>query len=193
MNKPHIKLIRLLLSFLLLGGSILIHGQDFIVGIQYSIDNQNFIRHSDDFKTPDFKSSKIGLITEFSPFFSKFFISTGAEYMMNDIGNSISIPLTFRLALGEKIRPFIEGGAYYNYVLEDSEDEYIYKSDLGAKTEIGLLFILNKKWRIEAGYNYNFGFTPALEEEILLPLNQVSIEQYRRRESGFSFRVKHRF
>lgn len=169
------------------------HSQNFVAGIQYTIDKQYFVRQSDDLHTPTGESNKAGLILEFTPYYSKFFIASGAHYMMNDLGNSIMVPLTFRLALGKKIRPFAETGGYYNHVLEDISEDFSLKNDVGVLSEIGVIFSLSKHWRLEAGYNYILGLTPALEEEILLPLNQVSLEHYRRNERGFAFRAKFTF
>jgi hypothetical protein len=158
------------------------HSQNFVAGIQYTIDKQYFVRQSDDLHTPTGESNKAGLILEFTPYYSKFFIASGAHYMMNDLGNSIMVPLTFA-----------ETGGYYNPVLEDISEDFSLKNDVGVLSEIGVIFSLSKHWRLEAGYNYILGLTPALEEEILLPLNQVSLEHYRRNERGFAFRAKFTF
>lgn len=167
--------------------------QDFILGLKYGYGNSTFIRQSDNLKTPTYKTHKAALIAEFSPYYSRLFIITGAAYEINDLSQNITIPLTLRVVFGKTVQPFIEGGAYYSYVLNDESDDFILKNDLGAKVMAGLLINLGKNWRLELGYNYRFGFTKALEEEILLPLNQVMLEEYRRISGSIDLGIKYRF
>jgi hypothetical protein len=170
-----------------------LHAQDINIGLKYGFGNSVYSRMVDDVKTNEYQFNKTAFIIEFSPYFGKIFICSGVEYKMNDLGKMISVPLTFRLAFYKKIRPFIEGGAYYNYILDSKDSYYSLTNDIGAKVGMGLLFYIGKRWRIESGYYNRFGFTGGLQEEILLPLEQVQIEDYRLREGSFEFCVKYRF
>lgn len=168
-------------------------GQDFILGVKYGYGTHSFIRQSDDKKTPSYTTQKIGLVTEFSPYYSHLFIISGIAYEINDLGNSISVPLTARIVLGNTVRPFFEGGGYFNYFLADSSGVYSLKNDLGANLMAGILVHIKKHVRIELGYTYRFGLTTALGEEIMLPGGQDMQEEYRRKSGSIDFCIKYRF
>jgi hypothetical protein len=169
------------------------YAQDINVGLKYAFGNTVYSRATDNVKTNNYQFNKGAIVLEFSPFMGKFFICSGVEYKTNDLGSIISVPLTFRLAFYKKVRPFIEGGAYYSYILHSNDDYFTLTSDIGAKAGLGLLIYFNKRWRAEAGYYNRFGFTGGLEEEVLLPLSQVQIEEYKLREGSLEFCVKYRF
>jgi hypothetical protein len=169
------------------------YAQDINVGLKYAFGNTVYSRATDNVKTNNYQFNKGALVLEFSPFMGKFFICSGVEHKTNDLGSIISVPLTFRLAFYKKVRPFIEGGAYYSYILHSNDDYFTLTSDIGAKAGLGLLIYFNKRWRAEAGYYNRFGFTGGLEEEVLLPLSQVQIEEYKLREGSLEFCVKYRF
>ena len=170
-----------------------IYAQDFILGIQYGYGTTSYFRQSDNHKTKGYMTQQASLITGFSPYYSHLFVFSGIAYEMNRLNTSLSIPLTLRIVLGETIRPYAEFGGYYNYLLESNTKDFAIKNDLGAKVAVGLLVNLNKHWRMDLGYNYRFGFTKALEEEILLPLGQVLLEEYRRKSGLVCLSVKYRF
>lgn len=193
MKNKNLHLLNYLIILLLYCIPTHVTAQDFILGLKYGYGNSTFTRQSDNLKTPTYKTHKAMLIAEFSPYYSRLFIITGAAYEMNDLSQNITIPFTLRVVFGKTIRPFIEGGAYYSYVLNDESDDFTLKNDLGANVMAGLLINLGKNWRLELGYNYRFGFTKALEEEILLPLNQVMLEEYRRKSGSVDLGVKYRF
>ena len=169
-----------------------LYSQNFIMGVQYGIGSQHFTRSSDDLKTAAYITHHGSLMFEFSPYYSLLFINAGAEYTTHDLGTEVCIPLSVRIAPGKKVRPFFEIGGYYNYALSDFEDEYQFENDFGALGRAGLLFYVSKRFRIELSYFRNYGLTPALKEEVLLPLDQVSIEPYKRFEQGASLRLKFR-
>jgi hypothetical protein len=167
--------------------------QDINVGLKYGIGSTHYFRLSDDAKTDNYRVNKGAFVLEFSPFLSKIFICSGFEYITNDLGAKLSVPLTFRLAFFKKVRPFLEGGGYYNLTLSDKADSYLLKNDLGAKVGCGLMVHLSKRWRIEGSYFRRFGFTSGLEENIILPLGQVQVEEFRLKESSIEFCMKYRF
>lgn len=167
--------------------------QDFHLGAKYGIGSAGYTRQSDNFKTDHYSFNKGALTFEYSPFLSHLFIGSGVEYQISDLGNTLSVPLTFRLAFRKKVRPFVECGGYYNYNLDDNDDLYTIKNDLGAKVGCGLLIHMGKRWRFDAGYFHRFGFTAGLKEEILLPLEQIQLENYRLNEGSFEFCIKYRF
>jgi len=168
-------------------------GQDFILGLKYGYGTSSFVRQSDDRKTPAYTTHKVALTTEFSPYYSKLFIASGLEYEMHELANGLTIPLSVRIVLGKTIRPFFEGGGYFTYSFTDPQDDYIVKNDLGAKVAAGIMLYLKQHWRLELGYYYRAGLTPALEEEIPLPLDQVTTEEYRRKAGTVEIAVKYRF
>ncbi len=178
---------------LILSGTMPLMSQSFTIGMKYGIGNNHYQRQSDDVETTDYRFNKGALVMEFSPFFSKLHIGTGVEFQTDDLGDILSFPLTARLAFGKKVLPFVEGGGYYNYVLNDIEDSFIMTNEAGAKAGCGLIFNLGKRWRFDAGYYRRFGFTAGLEEEIILPLDQIQTEYYKLREGSFEFSMKIRF
>lgn len=163
------------------------------MGVKYGIGNSNYISQSDNQSTDTYRLNKGSLIVEYAPFFSKAFICSGVEYQISDLGSSLSLPLTFRLAFRKKIRPFVEGGAYYNLILSDQDDLYKLRNDFGAKAGCGFLIHMGKKWRCDAGYFHRFGFTSGLEEMHQLPLGQVQIEKYRLNSGSIEISLKYRF
>lgn len=167
--------------------------QDFILGLKYGYGNNTFIRQSDNKKTPAFATHKLGLVAEFSPYYSRFFIISGIEFEMNDLDKGITIPFSVRVVLGNTVQPFIEGGGYYHYSLTDLSEDFSVKNDLGVQVMAGFLVKLNKNIRLELGYNYRLGLTKALEEEIILPLNQIMLEEYRRKSGSIDVCIKYRF
>ncbi len=167
--------------------------QDIYTGVDYSVGSMYYTRVSDNVKTGHYLLNRGELVVEFSPFLSHFLICSGIEFQLNKFGNSLSFPLTMRLSVGRKVRPFIEGGAFYIYSLHDNKDQFVLKNDLGVKFGIGLTYQLNKKWWIDAGYFGRFGFRSGLEEEITLPLEQLMIERYELTESCLTIGVKYRF
>jgi len=167
--------------------------QDYILGLKYGYGSNTFIRQSDNKKTSAFATHKLGLVAEFSPYYSHFFIISGIEFEMNNLDKGITIPLSLRVVFGNTVQPFIEGGGYYHYSLTDLSEDFFLKNDLGAKVMAGFLIKLNKNIRLELGYNYRVGITKALEEEIILPLNQIMLEEYRRKSGSIDLSVKYRF
>jgi hypothetical protein len=167
--------------------------QDFIIGVKYGYGNVNYIRQSDDRELTKSPQNRIAVVMEFSPFLAGMYFISGVEYISNEYTSSLSVPLTIRISVGTKLRPFIEGGGYYNFCLTDKPDDFIVKNDLGAKTGAGLLLIPNKRLRIDAGYYWRFGLTTGLGEEILLPLGQIQYEEYQLREGNLEISLKYRF
>ena len=193
MKRKLINCVKVCSIFLLLTIVCPAMGQDFIIGMKYGYGNTTFTRQSDNRKTPAYSSHRASLVAEFSPYYSRLFIISGIEYEIQDLTNSLNIPLTLRIVLGNTIRPFLEGGGYFTYSLTSQAEMYTIKNDLGAKISAGLSIHLNKKWRLEAAYIYYAGFTTALEEKLLLPLDQYTLEEYRRRSGFATIGIKYRF
>ncbi len=176
-----------------LGFTLQSFSQDFIIGPKYGYGKTTYKRQSDELIIPSQPNQRIGISLEFSPYYSKFFVVSGIEYETNDLGSSLSIPLGIRIAIGNTFHPFIEAGGYFSYPLKSKQTEYTLETDLGARVGLGLMYFINKRWRIELGYFYRFGFKGVLGEEIQLPLGQVTIEQYDLRAGNLELVVKYRF
>jgi hypothetical protein len=170
-----------------------LQGQDFIFGPKYGYGTASYTRQSDGMKLEESAQHRVAFVMEFSPFLAGVFFISGVEYISNDFTASVSIPLTIRVTAGKKVRPFVEGGGYYNSSITDKADNYAVENDWGAKTGAGLLFAPNKWLRFDAGYFWRFGLTPGLEEEVLLPLGQIQYEEYHLREGSFEISIRYRF
>lgn len=176
--------------FLLIGA--VSFGQDLLMDLEYGVGNQHFNRLSDDEVTPDYLTQHAGLLFEFSPYFSMLYIKTGAEYAFSDLGSEIRFPLSFRIAADKKFSPFAELGACYNVVLQDTEDDYLQRSDFNLFGRAGLTLRIKEKFYLELSYRYVYGLTTRLEEEVLLPLDQKLTEEYRGILQGLSLSFKYR-
>jgi hypothetical protein len=185
--------LRYLILIVIIAICPLLKGQDYLVGLKYGLGNMNYIRQSDNIKLKSGLDQKIGLVVEFSPFYSNLFFISGIEYEMSKYANILSIPLSIRLAFGKKFLPFIEGGGFYNSILESKTEDFVLKNHLGGKTGIGLMVAPNKSIRFDIGYFWRFGFTPGLEEEVLLPLDLIQHEEYKMHEGSLEFSIKYRF
>ena len=177
----------------MLGFTVSMTAQDFILGARYGYGKATYKRQSDGLMIPAKSTQRVGITFEFSPFFSKFFVVSGIEYETNNLGSSLSIPLGLRISLGNTFRPFIELGGYYTHPLNSKQSNYVITRDLGVKVGAGLLYSIDKRWRIELGYFHRFGFKGILAEEIELPLGQVTSEQYDLRAGNLELGVKYRF
>ena len=170
-----------------------VQAQDIVVGLRYGYGQNTFTRQSDAVKTPSYSTQKVGLVGEFFPYYSRLSVLSGVEYEFNKLGKSITLPLSVRILFGTTVRPFIEGGGYYTISLDKQSEDFILKNDLGAKAAAGLQINLNKHIRMDLSYTFRYGMTKALEEEILLPLNQVMIEEYKRKSGSIDLSIKYRF
>ncbi len=193
MKRELINCVKVCTIFLLLTFMCTAKGQDFIIGMKYGYGNTTYSRQSDNRKTPAYSTHRASFVAEFSPYYSRLFIISGIEYEIQNLTNSLTIPLTLRIVLGNTIQPFVEGGSYFTYSLTDQAEMYTIKNDLGAKISAGLSMHLNKRWRLEAAYIYYAGFTTAFEEKVLLPLDQYTLEEYRRRSGFTTIGIKYRF
>lgn len=167
--------------------------QDFIVGVRYGYGKSAYVRQSDDLMIPARSTHKTGISLEFSPFYSKLFVVSGIEYETNDLGSSLSIPLGFRIALGNTFRPFFELGGYYAHPLKSKQTNYTFTRDVGIRVYGGLMYAINKRWRVELGYLHRFGFKGILGEQIQLPIGQITYEQYDLRAGNLELGIKYRF
>ena len=184
---------RLILFIAVINISIITLCQNFSVGAKFGIGNSIYKRQSDGENIPKYSTQKYGFNLEFSPYFSKFYILSGAEFEINDLGNSMIIPLSLRIIIGRDFGVFIEGGGYYNISLKSKSEQYILKNDLGLRAGVGLQYKITRNWLIEAAYIGKFGFTPHMEEEIQLPGNQIQYEKYTVLFHQFELNVKYRF
>jgi hypothetical protein len=182
-----------ILICLLLGFTINLAAQDFILGARYGYGKSAYKRQSDGLMISARSTQRIGISLEFSPFYSKLFLVSGIEFETNNLGSTLSVPLGFRITLGNTFRPFIELGGYYTHPLNSKQSDYTITRDLGIKAGIGGIYSINKRWRIELGYFHRFGFRGVLGEEIQLPLGQVTFEQYDLRAGNLELGVKYRF
>jgi len=184
---------RLILFIAIANISTIALTQDFSFGAKLGIGNSIYKRQSDGEKTPKYLTQKYGLSLEFSPYFSKFFILSGADFEINSLGNSMMIPLDLRIIIGKDFRFFIEGGGYYSISLKSKSEQYSLKNDLGLRAGIGLQYKITRNWLIETAYIGKFGFTPHLEEEIYLPGNQIQYEKYTVMFNQIQLSLKYRF
>jgi hypothetical protein len=187
------KIYKNIIIILILSLSVKSFSQDFTVGVNYGFGMANFKKQSDASKTQLYSFQKLGLSFEFSPYFSKFFVVSGINYETNSLGNMLTVPFGFKICVGESFRPYVKLGGYYSHVLRSKQEDYILNEDLGIEFGFGVLYSLNKRIRIEFGYSQRFGFKGAVEEEIMLPLNQISYEKYDLRAGNLELGLKYRF
>jgi len=187
------KIKRLILFVGIINISIVTLCQNFSVGAKFGLGNSVYKRQSDEENTAKYLTQKYGFSVEFSPYFSKFFILSGTEFEINDLGNCMMIPLSLRIIIGQTFAIFIEGGGYYNISLKSASEQYILKNDLGLRAGLGLQYKITRNWLIEVAYNGKFGFTPHLEEKIYLPGNQVQYEKYTAQFHQIELSFKYRF
>ncbi|MBA7545689.1 hypothetical protein ES705_38061 [subsurface metagenome] len=180
------------LVFTLLSFSVS-NAQDFIIGAKLGMGNSFYKRQSDELETARYLTQKYALSFEYSPYFSRFLIVSGIEFDKNSLGSTVTIPLGFRITVGKSVQPFIEGGGYYTVNLKDKSEEYILKNHIGVRIGLGIFYKINRNWRIEAGYFWKFGLAPGLDEEILLPGNQVEYEHYNLYGQNIELSVKYLF
>ena len=171
----------------------LAYGQDINLGLKYSIGKNKYKQSAEGDDLKNSTQSNYALTLGFSPFLSFFSIETSAELQKNDFTDYLTFPLGLRVSLGEKIRFYFQGGAYYSFVLHDNESGYIGKDDAGLRTALGMTFAINKRWRIEAEYTANIGLKSSLQKEIYLPLNQISYDDYTLKSQQLSLAAKYRF
>ncbi len=187
------KIKKLILFIAIANISIITLGQSFSIGAKLGIGNSIYKKQSDEEKTPKYLTQKYGLSLEFSPYFSKFLILSGAEFEINSLGNCMMLPLSLRIIIGNDFRLFLEGGGYYNISLKSKSEQYILKNDLGLRAGIGFQYKITRNWLIETAYIGKFGFTPHLEEEIYLPGNQIQYEKYTMMFHQIELSLKYKF
>ncbi len=167
-------------------------GQDFLVGGKVGIGKATFRNQNTDERV-DETISRYGLSLGFSPYFSKLFIQSGAEIETSSLGSFMTVPLTIRVAVGEKVRPYVDLGGYYSFSTRSKQDEFLVQNNGGLKAGLGMLYLLDKRWRIEAGLAFRYGLSPTFEEEILLPGNQSVFDPYLERSLSFELGMAYRF
>ncbi|MBN1951887.1 MAG: hypothetical protein JW801_11860 [Bacteroidales bacterium] len=178
---------------LLIAGTSALKAQDFLLGVEYGYAKNLYERKSDQLQTKEYPTHQTSLMLEFSPYYSSLYITSGARMKFSELGKEIQFPLTFRVAPGKTIKPFVELGAYYDLAIQDDQvDDYLLKNDLGLLLNGGIMFKFGKTLSLEAAYNFQYGITPSLEQEVLLPLEQSETEQYRQIAKGFTVRLKFR-
>ncbi|MBN1597371.1 MAG: outer membrane beta-barrel protein [Bacteroidales bacterium] len=167
--------------------------QDLTIGIKYGIGVSDYKKVSDNEKISGQELQAVGLSLEYSPYYSRFFIIFGANYEMAKMGNYLSIPLDFRVTLGNNLRMFGQFGGYYSINILDDTDDYTLNNHYGLRAGAGILWLINKRLRLEGCYNYRHSLVSALDEEVLLPLNQVQTDEYKINSGIFEFAFKYRF
>lgn len=182
----------ILLLFLLLSGRQLCRAQDLLIGGRIGAGKTTFTNQVSDDKL-NHEQLNFGVSFAFSPYFSKLFILSGAEYESSPLGSWFVIPLSARIAPGEKFRPFADIGAFYAHNIDEAQDRYLIKNYAGIATAAGFLWHVNKRWRIEGAFRMRFGLTPAIEEPIPLPGGQMSYDTFLTRTTGVTVATFYRF
>lgn len=167
--------------------------QDIILGAKLGIGKAKFTNQSNEEVLKGYTVSRAGVSLAFSPYFSKLQIISGGEYEISSLGNFFSIPFAARFIFGEKYKPFAEIGGYYSLALNAKQDDYLLKNNSGARIGIGMVYALNKRWRIEGGYFHRFGLTPSIEKEIELPGDQFDYDSYLMQGGNIEILIKYRF
>ncbi len=186
-----LKKFTLLICFIIL--PVANFAQGFIVGAKFGVGSSMYKRQSDGLKITDNFTQRYALSLAFSPYFSKFLVVSGVEYETNHLTTDLMIPLGLRIAIGDKFKGFIEGGGYFTISVKSKSESYTSKNDIGGRAGIGLQYKINRNWIIELAYFGKFGFTPRLEEEIVIPGNQIQYEKYRLTSHQIELCVKHSF
>jgi hypothetical protein len=147
--------------------NIYTHGfaQDFIIGVKYSYGEGSYKQMNNSEKTDFTRISDMGLTLAYSPYYSKLSLESAVLLEKTDLANYLTVPMCFRITLGKKLRPFIEGGGYYSFIQSDKSELYIMKNDLGARIGGGLVLAIGRQWRIETGIFKKFGYKGSLIEK----------------------------
>jgi opacity protein-like surface antigen len=169
------------------------YAQEFIIGAKYSIGNSIYKRQSDEQETEKYITHCYGMMLEFSPYFSKFFIVSGVELEMNNLGNNLMIPLALRIAFGKNFKVFIEGGGYYSIARKNKTEKFSFVNNFGAKAGLGMQYKIDKNWMAEMAYTGKFGLSPRLEEKIIIAGYQTQIEKYSAISHQLELAIKYRF
>jgi hypothetical protein len=169
------------------------NSQDIIIGIKYGYGNGTYKRFDNSQKTASSKFNQYGISLAYSPYYSKLSVESSIEYEINDLADYIYIPVGFRITFGKKLRPFVECSGYYSILMKSNSEEYIMKNDYGARLGLGLMYAIDKRWRIEAGYYRRYGFGSPLNEKIQIPVNTYTLEKNRFSSYNIELAVKYRF
>lgn len=167
--------------------------QDVIIGVNYAYGKASYQRQSDDLTIAARSTQQAGLIVEYSPYFSRLNLISGINYESNDLCTYLTLPLDFRISLGNNLQPFFELGGYYAHPISSKQSRYTVTRDLGVRIGAGLMYRIDKRWRIELAYFHIFGFRGLLEEEVQLPLGQSTREKYDQRSGSLRIGLKYRF
>jgi opacity protein-like surface antigen len=184
---------KLLVPLFLMLCSTTVNAQDFIMGIKCGTGKGTFKRIDKSNFTASVKSRQFGISLAYSPYYSKLSLESSLEFENNDSSNYIYIPLSFRITLGKRLRPFFEGGVYYSIQSDSHTKNFITKNDYGARLGIGLLYAVNKRWRIEAGYYKRYGFGNPLIYKRQQPGSSYVTEKYRFSADNIELAFKYRF
>jgi len=139
--------------------------QDFTVGLKYGYGEGYFKMINSPAKTTFTTINQYELTLAYSPYYSKLSVESGVGIERKEFVDYFSVPLGFRIAIGKTVRPFIEGGVYYSFLMDDNSEEYIMKNDYGAQLGGGLQIALGRQWRFELGFLKKFGFANSLIEK----------------------------
>lgn len=169
------------------------NAQDFIVGIKYGYGNGSFKKMVNSEHTASTDFNQYGISLAFSPYYSKLSLESSLEYEKDDSADYVYIPLGFRISFGKRLRLFIQGGGYYSVLLNSHTKEFIMKDDYGAHLGTGLLYAIDKRWRIEAGYYRRFGFGSPMTKKILQPVNSYITEKHKFSAYNVELAIKYRF
>lgn len=184
---------KFILPVLLALMSVETQAQDFIVGAKLGIGYLNYKNQATSNSLDGYATTQAGISLEYSPYFSRMLIVSGLSFESSKLGNEVTVPFGIRILFGEKFRPYTELGGYYSVNLKTKQDDYILKNHTGARVGMGLLYIVDKRIRFDAGYFMRFGLNTALEEEIELPANQFDYDRYNAFSGNLEIVIKYRF
>jgi opacity protein-like surface antigen len=183
------------ISFLFLFFVCLSHvkAQDFIVGLKAGTGKGSYKRIDKTNRTTPIRYNQYGISLAYSPYISKLSFESALEFEKNDSASYIYIPMGFRITLGKKLRVFFEGGGYYSILNHSYTKKFIMKNDFGGRIGIGLIYAVNKRWRIETGYYRLFGLGSPLNYNRMQPGNSYITEKYKLSSYNVELALKYRF
>jgi opacity protein-like surface antigen len=185
-----IKIVMPLFLFLLIS---VVNAQDFIIGIKYGNGKDLYKRIDKSDRSSLMRLKQYGISLAYSPYYSKLSIESSIEFEKNDSASYLYFPLGFRIALGKRLRPFFEGGVYSSILKDSNTRKFMMKNDFGARLGIGVLYALNKRWRVEGGYYKRYGFGSPLIYKRQQPGDTYTTEKYRFSAYNIELALKYRF
>lgn len=177
--------------FLMLG--LAGQAQDFIFGLQHGFGSYSYKEVGESTQFVKENAHKSMLTLGFSPYLSKFTFVSGLEFEFRKESNHLTIPLGARLTFGEKYRFYGEGSYYYSLFLNDKDSDLLHHNDHGVRLGLGMEMALDKRWRLEGGFQQYFGLANTVEQVNSLPANVKSYDSGSLKAFYFHLGVKYRY